>query len=610
MSKKQFKTESKQLLDLMIHSIYSKKEVFLREILSNASDALQKRRYFELKENKKDETPFSIQIKVDNTKRTITISDTGIGMNTEDADKFLGTIANSGTKQFVQSLEDNSDTTAIGQFGVGFYSSFIVADEVEVYSKKFDNKGIVWKSDGVSHYTLEECDKNEIGTDIVLQLREGEEFDYFLDTNNIQSLVKQHSDYIPFPIYLEKEVENEGVTELENSIINSQKAIWKKAKSELKPEELNEFYQAKYFDFQAPALTINAKLEGSISYDLLTFIPSHRPFDYFSGQYKKGLDLYSKEILIEEKAEYLLPDYLNFVRGVVDSPDISLNISREMLQEDHIVAKLKSGIEKKIVSELKKMQKKDREKYDAFWEVFNREITFGVYADYGAKKDLISDLLMYKTSKSEAFITLAEYVERNQEATKIYYASGKSVDAIKTLPAMESYFEKDIEVLYFINDVDEFAVQVMNSYKDIEFESVSISKQVDESDAIKEMRNSNADLVETLTESIKDEGVEISFSDTMTKSASRLASKSEISIEMEKTLKAMPGNEHVKADKVLEININHPIFEKISSLPLENKAQIENYAKLLLFEAKLSEGLEIEDKQSIISIINELVSNK
>lgn len=617
MANKQFKAESKQLLDLMIHSIYSNKEVFLRELLSNAADALNKRYFYDLQNGGVNREAYGIQLSVNKENRQIVISDTGIGMDKEDADKYLGTIAHSGTKAFIESIENEQNKVdAIGQFGVGFYSSFIVSDKVTVESKKTDCEAIVWESEGVDSYSLKKGQKETVGTSITLHLRAGEEFDTFLETFTLRSLVKKYSDYIPYPIRLEetrevkKEDSEEMVTEQTNDIINAQKAIWKKAKSEVTLEDKQEFYKNRYFDFENPIMMIDAKLEGVINYDLLAFIPAHKPFDYYSGQFKKGLDLYSKEILIEEKAEYLLPDYLNFVRGVVDCADLNLNISREMLQKDGVVTKLTQGIEKKIISELKKLQKNDFESYVKFWETFGREMTFGVYADYGMKKDLLQDLLIFKSSKDKAYTSLAQYVENNKEQDVIYYVSGNDVDVIDKMPAMEPFAAKGIEVLYFLNDVDEFAIQMLMEYGEKKFQSITNADiDMTENKAEVEEKTKSAEaLINLFKETLKDEVTDVKLTDALKTSAVRLSTKDGLSIEMEKTLAQMPGNTGVKSDKVLEINMNHPIFSKIETLDVEkDKETLANFASVLYQQARLVEGLPIEDPIAYTNLVNTLL---
>lgn len=617
MANKQFKAESKQLLDLMIHSIYSNKEVFLRELLSNAADALNKRYFYDLQNGGVEREVYGIQLSVDKEGRKVIIADTGIGMNSEDADQFLGTIAHSGTKAFIESIENEQNKVdAIGQFGVGFYSSFIVSDRVTVESKKEGFDAIVWESEGVESYTLETTDKETVGTTITLHLREGEEFDTFLETFTLKSLVKKYSDYIPYPIRLEetrevkKEDSEEMVMEQTNDVINAQKAIWKKAKSEVSTEEKQEFYKNRYFDFENPVLMIDAKLEGVINYDLLAFIPAHKPFDYYSGQFKKGLDLYSKEILIEEKAEYLLPDYLNFVRGVVDCSDLNLNISREMLQKDSVVTKLTQGIEKKIVSELKKLQKNDFEAYTKFWETFGREMTFGVYADYGVKKDLLQDLLIFKSTKEKAYTSLAQYVENNKEQAVIYYVSGSDIDVIDKMPAMEPFKAKGIEVLYFLNDVDEFAIQMLVEYGEKKFQSITNANidMTENKEEVEEKTKSSEALINLFKETLKDEVTDVKLTDALKTSAVRLSTKDGLSIEMEKTLAQMPGNTGVKSEKVLEINMNHPIFNKIEALDVEtDKETLANFATVLYQQARLVEGLAIEDPIAYTNLVNTLL---
>lgn len=609
MAKKEFKTQSKQLLELMIHSIYSNKEIFLRELISNASDALTKRNFEKLKGNINFDEELSIKIDLNKEERTISLIDNGIGMNEEDLDSFLGTIANSGTKLFMEKIENNSeDINSIGQFGVGFYSSYLVAKNVEVITKKENNDAFVWTSDGISSYEINKTNKDAIGTTIKLYLREGAEFDEFLDVENIKNLIKKHSDFISFPIIMDLETTAEDDKKvITPTTINSQKAIWKRNKNEVKDEDYADFYKSSFSDFMDPLFYFNANVEGTISFNLLTFIPSKNPYMNMMGEVKNTFKLYSKEVLIDNDASFLLPDYLKFVRGIVDCADLNLNISREMLQQDKVVTKLKKAIEKRIVKELSKLMKKDFDKYVDIWTSYSRELTFGVYNDFGAKKDLLQDLLLFKSTKDEKFISLATYVENNQDQENILYVVGNSIEVINKMPVMEQFEDSDKEVLYFLNDVDEFAIKALGEYKNKKFVSVSNfenDNEVKSQDLKNEVENSK-EILELITKALKEEVEEVTLTDKLKSSPVKLSSKNEVSIEMEKTLQDNDKANHVKAQKVLEINMNHAIFKKLKKL---DEDSINIYAKVLLDQAKLVEGLNISDPIEYVKLVNKLLS--
>lgn len=609
MAKKEFKTQSKQLLELMIHSIYSNKEIFLRELISNASDALTKRNFEKLKGNLDFSEDLKIKINVNKENRTIEIVDNGIGMNQEDLDSFLGTIANSGTKAFMKQIEENQeDVNGIGQFGVGFYSAYLVAKNVEVTTKKENEDAWVWTSDGVSSYEVLPANKETIGTTIKLELREGEEFDKFLDTDEISNLVKKHSDFISYPIVMDITTTTEDVEETKETVINSQKAIWKKAKSEVTNEEYNEFYKATFQDFMDPIFQINANVEGTISFNLLTFIPTKNPYmNMMMSDNKNSFKLYSKEVLIADDATFLLPDYLKFVKGIVDCADLNLNISREMLQQDAVVSKLKKAIEKRIIKELQKLQKNDFEKYTTIWENYSRELTFGVYDEFGARKELLQDLLLFKSTKEEKYVSLNTYVENNKEQEEILYVVGTDIEIIKKMPVMEQFENSEKEVLFFLNDVDEFAIKAITEYKGKKFVAVSnySNSEDTKSSEIKAEQETSKDLLNIIQEELKDQIEEVTLTDKLKSSPVKLSSKNEVSIEMEKTLQDNDQASHVKAQKVLEINLNHDIYKKLKNLDDES---VKTYAKVLLDQAKLVEGLKIEDPIEYVKLVNQLLA--
>ncbi len=595
--KKQFQAESKQLLELMIHSIYSQKDIFLRELISNASDAIDKRQFLSLQNEKLKETDYKIEIIIDEKKKTLSIVDNGIGMSEKDLENNLGTIAKSGTKEFIKKIKDDNDLDVIGQFGVGFYSSFIVSKKVEVNTKKLNSKALKWSSNGVKDYQIEEGDKKDIGTKITMFLKQEDDILEFLNKENIKALVKKYSDYVKYPIYLDGEV------------INSQMALWKKDKKDIKQEEYNEFYKSKYYDFNDPAHVIHVKAEGSFNYEFLGFIPSVKPFDYNSPNYKKGLDLYSKGILIDNNLDYLLPDSFNFVKGLVDSQDLNLNISREMLQKDSSVTKLSNLIEKKIQKELLNILNKKREEYNKIYDNFGRTITFGLYNDYGMKKDLVKDLVMFKSSRNNSYITFKEYLENNKENDFIYYAAGESIEKINQLPIMQKIKEKDIEILYFLNDVDEFAIQMLNNYDGKEFKSISSADfDIDsekEKEELNKIKEQNKDLMAKVKESLDGKVDEVTLTSKLVDDAVCITSGDGLSMEMEKVLSSMNGNEQVKANKVLEINYNHDIFKKLKTIKSDD--EIKKISEILYTQAMISEGFEVEDKKSYNALINNLI---
>lgn len=610
--KKQFQAESKQLLELMIHSIYSQKDVFLRELISNASDALDKRQFMALQDEKYKSGEYYIEIIVDDSKKTIKIIDNGIGMDEKDLENNLGTIAKSGTKEFIKKIkEDEEKINTIGQFGVGFYSAFIIAKRVEVVTKKLNSKGFIWKSDGVKDYEVAEYDKKDIGTEITLYLKDEEEILEFLNKNLIENLVKKYSDYVKYPIYMEvEEIGEDEKTKLVKKILNSQIALWKKDKKDIKKEEYNEFYKNKYYDFTDPLKVIHSKVEGKMGYELMLFIPKGRPFDYNSPTYKKGIDLYSKGILIDSNVDYLIPDEFNFVRGLVDSQDLNLNISREMLQKDSIVNKLIDSIEKKIQKELQTMLKKKREEYNELYDNFGRTLTFGLYNGYGVKSYLVKDLIMFKTSKEEKYKTFKEYIEDNKDNEFIYYAAGESIEKINQMPVMEKIKDKNIEVLYFLNDIDEFAIQIMREYEGIEFKSISNATldldTEEEKQKLEKITEDNKDLLESIKEALDQKVSDVKLTTKLKDSAVCIAATDGISLEQEKLLTQMPDGETAKSNKVLEINPEHNLFTSLSKIK-DNKEQLKKYSSLLYDQAMLMEGFELDDKKNYIQLVNELL---
>ncbi|MDR3215386.1 MAG: molecular chaperone HtpG [Bacilli bacterium] len=625
--KKEFKAESKQLLELMINSIYSNKEIFLRELISNASDAIDKRKFLALKNKELEIVDPSIKIEVDKKARTISLIDTGVGMNEQELEEYLGTIAHSGSKEFMQALENNS-VEVIGQFGVGFYSSFIVSDKVEVYSKKYNEAPYHWVSEGISDYEIAKSTSNqEIGTRIILHLKKGKDYDVFLEENELEKLVKKYSDYIKYPILMNKEIKVYDTDEDGNEVhdkytitnelqtINSQEAIWKRPKNKVKAEEYDNFYMSHFHDWQKPLKTIYRKAEGTLNYEMLLFIPSHRGFDFFSPTYQEQMDLYSKSVFIESNCDYLISYPFRFIKGIVDSEDLSLNISREMLQQDKNVTKLAKAIESRIKSELLKMQKDQREDYNKFYDEFGQQLVYGIYDNYGVKKELLQDLIMFKSSKTKEYLTLKEYVTNNSDASEILYVAGKDISVIDKLPVMEQIISNEKEVLYFLNDVDEFAIGILNEYEGKTFKNIASADYEDESskEDIASKSKANEDLLSQLKEVLKDEVSDVVLTSRLKSNPVYLASKDGLSIEMEKTLAQMPDNMGMKATKVLEINPDHELFKAMNKLYDSNKDDLNDYAKLLYNQALLIEGLPIENPVEYSSLLTKLMikaSNK
>lgn len=628
MQTKEFKAESKRLLDMMINSIYTHKEIFLREIISNASDAIDKLYFKSLTDTSvgMKKSDFAINIAIDKENRTLTVSDNGIGMTEEDLENNLGTIANSGSFAFKKDNDLGDDVDIIGQFGVGFYSTFMVAKEVTVVTKAFgSDQAYKWTSDGVEGYTIEECDKPDgVGTTITLKLKDDtddEKYSTYLDQYQIQSLVKKYSDYIRFPIRMEVEhthYNEEGKEpEVHKAIetLNSMTPIWKKNKSELKDEDYNNFYMEKFGDYEPPVTHIHSKNEGVATYDALLYIPARAPFDYYSKDYEKGLQLYSSGVMIMEKCADLLPDWFSFVKGVVDSEDLSLNISRELLQQDRQLKIIAKNLEKSIKNELAKLLKNDREKYEKFYSVFGLQFKFGIYQSYGAANETLKDLLMFPSSFDGKNVTLKEYVSRMKEDQKeIYYACGETKERIEMLPQLEKIKDKGYEVLYFTQDVDEFAIKVMINYDGKPFKSISDADldldTEEEKEEAKKLDEENKDMFAFMQEAIADKVKTVRLSKKLKTHPVCLSSDGSITIEMEKVLNAMPQNDgnKVKAEKALEINPNHPIFEKLKDLYANDKDKLKDYAKLLYNQALLIEGMSIDNPVEFANLVCELMT--
>lgn len=621
MAKKQFKAESKKLMDLMINSIYTNKEIFLRELISNASDAIDKLHYKSLtdenvKVNKKD---FAINVAVDEESRTITISDNGIGMNAEELENNLGTIAKSGSSAFKEENEHKKDIDIIGQFGVGFYSAFMVASKIKVVSKSYgETDANVWESSGIDGYTINKCDKDTYGTEITLFIKEDDEdnnYSEFLHEHTISSLIKKYSNYITYPIkmtmhkseYNEKTKESEEKEVIET--LNDMVPLWKRNKSKIKDEEYNTFYSDKFFDYEAPIARIHTSAEGLVSYNSLLFIPSHAPYDFYTKTYEKGLQLYSNGVLIMEKCAELLPDYFSFVKGVVDSPDLSLNISRETLQQDKTLITIAKSLETKIIKELTELQNEKREDYEKFFEAFGANIKFGIYDQFGMNKDKLKDLLVFKTSLKDKSKTLKEYVDNMSEGQdSIYYCCGESIDKIDMLPVVESFKDKNYEILYCTDYMDEFVLQTIGEYDskkliNIAKENVDLSDE-EEKKQIEEKNNDNKEMLDFISKSI--DGIEsVKFTNRLKNHPVCLVSSGDVTIEMEKVINAMPTDESVSAKKVLEINANHKIAGVLENLYKNDKEELKRVSKILYETSRLIEGLSVENPTELTNLICE-----
>lgn len=629
MKVKEFKTESKKLMDLMINSIYTNKEVFLREIISNASDALDKLHYESLtnSEIKTDTSSFNIRIDVDKDKRTLTISDNGIGMSKEELENNLGTIAKSGSLDFKENNKKKKDIDIIGQFGVGFYSAFMVSSKVKVVSKKYgSDEAYSWMSEGVKGYSIEKDERENYGTDVILTIKEDtddEKYSKFLEDYEIQGLIKKYSNYITYPIKMEvthqhlKEKVNpddkdEYETVTHDEVINDLIPIWKRNQKDIKDEEYDTFYSDKFFDYEKPIRHIHTKAEGTLEFRLLIYIPSHMPYDYYTKEYEKGLQLYSNGVLIMEKCPDLVPDYLSFIKGVVDSSDLPLNISRETIQQNRILATISKNIETKVLKELEDMQKNAREDYIKFYNAFGMQLKYGVYNDYGMNKDKLKDLLMFHSSKDKQFVTLKEYTERMEKEQKnIYYACGETVDKVDLIPQVEAVKNKGYEVLYCTDYVDEFAIKMLNKYADKEFKNVCTdSLELDSEKEIEKLKKKNEkskDMFNIMKEAIP-EIKDIRFTNKLSNHPVCLSSAGEISVEMEKALNSMPIDNKISAEKVLEINEKHKIAKKLNELYKEDKKTLKKYAKVLYAQARLIEGLSIENPTEISNLMAEIMS--
>lgn len=623
---KQFKAESKRLLDLMINSIYTNKEIFLRELLSNASDAIDKLYYQSLtdksiKVNKKD---LCIKIEIDKENRLLKIIDTGIGMNKEELENNLGMIAKSGSLQFKEENEKKKDVNIIGQFGVGFYSSFMVSDDVTVISKKYNEEDAYkWESTGAEGYTITKDEKDTYGTTIILKIKsDNEEYNYsdFLDTYTIESLVKKYSDYIRYPIKMNvtrrelkkgSKDEYEDVTKEET--LNSMIPLWKKDKNKITEEEYNNFYQSKFYDYENPIKVIHTSVEGMTSYKAILFLPAHAPFDYYSKEYEKGLALYSNGVLIMDKCSDLLPDYFGFVKGVVDSDDLSLNISREILQQDRQLKLIASNIEKKIKSELESMLKDERDKYEKFFKEFGMQLKLGVYNDYGMHKDELKDLLLFYSSKDEKYITLKEYVSSmKDDEENIYYACGETIDKINMLPQVEKVKDKDYNILYLTEYVDEFAIKSLMEYEGKKFVNVSEENldldTEEEKEEIKKINDENKEMLNSMKEIIGSDVSDVRFTHRLKNHPVCLVSEGPVSIEMQKVLNAMPTDQSINAKIILEINSSHKIADKLKELYKSDKEKFNEYTKILYSQSRLIEGLSIENPTEISNLICDLLS--
>ena len=623
MAKKQFKTESKKLLDMMVNSIYTHKEIFLRELISNASDAIDKLYFRSLTDDsvtlKHDD--YEIRITADKDARTLTITDNGCGMTKEELENNLGTIAKSGSFDFKKGDENQADEIdIIGQFGVGFYSAFMVADNIKVMSRAYGaDQAFVWESSGADGYTVKECDKEDNGTVVILHIKEDtddEKYAAYLETYHIRELVKKYSDYIRYPIRMltehhhKKEDSDEYETVKEDETLNSMIPIWKKSPSDVSDEDYNNYYKDKFGDYEDPIKVIRQKTEGSADYTALLFIPSHTPYDYYSREYEKGLQLYSSGVMIMEKCKELIPDHYSFVKGLVDSADLSLNISREMLQHDRQLKIIAKALEKKITAELTKMLKTDREKYETFFKAFGAQLKWGIYSSFGANKDTLQDLIMFTSSNDGKLTTLREYVDRTaEEQKKIYYAVGETVEKISLLPQVEAVLAHNYEVLYLTEDIDEFALQILREYDGKEFlnvctENLDLADEEDK-EKLKEANESASNLFDFIRDSLGGAVAKVQYTNTLHNHAVSLSSEGSLSVGMEQILNKMPGAEdqHIKAETVLEINVDHPIKDKLNDLFENDKDKLKDYSKILYAQARLVNGLSIDNPAEISDLV-------
>ncbi|MCX3067408.1 molecular chaperone HtpG [Cetobacterium somerae] len=599
---KVFQAETKELLNLMVHSIYTHKEIFLRELISNASDATDKLKFKALTDTHilDSSEELCITITPNEELRTLTITDHGIGMTFEEVVENIGTIAKSGSKAFLSSLEEakkNNDLNIIGQFGVGFYSAFMVADKIILETKSpYSDKGVRWTSTGEGSYEIEEIDKTERGTSITLYLKDNDEDKEFLNEYKIKGLIKKYSDYVKYPIMLKDER------------INSTKPIWKTPKDELRDEDYNEFYKSTYHDWQDPLFHFNFNVQGNLEYNAILFIPQVPPYDLYTREYKRGLQLYTKNVFIMDKCEELIPQYFNFIKGLVDTDDLSLNISREILQKTQQLKAISKNLEKKIISEFEKLMTNDRDKYIKFWEVFGRHIKFGVHENFGLNKDKLENLLLFKSSKDLEYTSLKEYVERMKEDQKdIYYAVGENLDILQKMPKVLNVINKGFEVLYLTEGADEFALKTMNTFKEKTFKSVTevTFETEEEKEEIKKLSEINKSLLDKIKETLKEKVVEIKLNPELGDSSVSLSSKGEVSLEMEKLLSQIPGNEGVKAEKVLEINPNHPLFNKLQNA---SEAELKDLSDILYNQGLLIEGFTLENPLDFVTKLNNILS--
>lgn len=627
MAKKQFKTESKKLLDMMINSIYTHKEIFLRELISNASDAIDKLYFRSLTDNSVglSRDDFAVWISADKDNRILKITDNGIGMTKEELENNLGTIAKSGSFDFKNENTDKQDIDIIGQFGVGFYSAFMVSDDITVISRAFgSDEAYKWHSAGVDGYSVEATEKDDFGTEITLHIKENtenEQYDEFLDAYRIRALVKKYSDYIRYPIKMNMEnrvlkegSENEYETVIEEQTLNSMVPLWRKNAKEVTEEEYNNFYKDKFYDFEAPLKVIHSRTEGTATYDALMFVPAHAPFDYYSKDYEKGLQLYSSGVLIMDKCGDLLPDYFSFVKGLVDSADLSLNISRELLQHDHQLKIIAKTIEKKIKTELTKMLDNNREDYEKFFKAFGVQLKFGLYSDYGTHKDVLKDLVIFASSFENKMTTLKEYVARaGEDAKSIYYACGETTDKILMLPQVEAAKERGLEVLLLTDDVDEFALKMLNEYEGKQFVNVCSDNadilSEDEKATVNKENEDAAELLTLMKESIGEGVHAVKFTNTLKNHPVCLSTEGGISTEMEKVLNSMPGAQGnmVKAQTVLEISLEHPIAAKLKELYETDKEKVADYAKILYAQARLIGGMSVENPTELSCLVCSLM---
>lgn len=601
---KMFQAETKELLNLMIHSIYTNREIFLRELISNASDAIDKIKFEALTNSEilGEDKDFKITLSVNKDKKEITITDNGIGMTYDEVAENIGTIAKSGSKAFKEKLENTSkdDIDIIGQFGVGFYSGFMVADKMTLITKSpKSDMGVKWTSTGDGSYEIEEFEKKERGTSITLTIKDGEEFMTFLEDWKIRDLVKKYSDYVRYPIIFNDET------------INSTKPIWKTDKSQLKDENYNEFYKSTFHDWEDPMFHFHLKVQGSIEYTALLYIPKKAPMDFYSKDYKKGLQLYTKNVFIMDKCDELIPEYFSFVKGLVDCDDLSLNISREILQQNSELTAISKNLEKKIISELEYILKNDREKYIEFWEAFGRNIKFGIHDMFGMNKDKLQNLLIFRSSLDDKYVTLKEYVERmGEEKKEILYVVGENLATVKSLPKMEALKEKGIEVLILTDKIDEFALKTMNEFEGKTFKSISdsdfkLEENKEKEEEIKKLSEDNKSMLDKIKESLTGKIVDVELSNNLGSGASALLAKGEISLEMEKVLSQIPGNENIKAEKILALNPEHPLFAKLQEC--KDTPKFDDLLDILYTEALMLEGFQIENPVEFIKKLNNLL---